>query len=313
MNRLWLRLGANRSAARRRITTALALAVVATSMIAPGRAGAQPTQASPPPECIADDKGHVNDQACVQASAPGTIWQSLALINLGTQAYMRGDYASAERLYDEARPSDPSQKMYSDAGFHAFRAATYDHVGRDREALEDARTALALLRGERLPGMPPKAVVNHFDPRELYPLILPILKKAGDPKFDEALTAYLALPVDDWIAVSNRAALLDELGDHEAAATDAMTALRLAPGNPAVLNNACFILANDKRPNEALKFCEQALQAAPEVAAVHDSYATALSMLGRCTDANDQLAKARALDPVSKDYQRTLQCVAKSD
>lgn len=86
----------------------------------------------------------MNYQACVDAAPAGSPARSLALINLGAQAYQRQNYAEAVRLYDQAQPPGGAQ-MYSDASFHANRADAYQHVGRTQEAVADARTAWLLL------------------------------------------------------------------------------------------------------------------------------------------------------------------------
>lgn len=285
-------------------TMALAVALSAPTVGAPQRAA--------PDLCRPDARGRVDFQACADAAIPGSAERSLALINLATQAFLAGDYAKAVRLYDEALPPG-GRRIYSDATFHAYRAAAYDHVGRTAEALDNARTSLAIMRHEKLEGMPdlPAEATRNTDPEALLPHILPILKRGGDPGYAAALVQYRALPATDWISYSNRAAALNELGDVPGALAANREALKLAPDHPGPLNNACYILAGAGRAAEGLPFCERAVKAAPGVAAVHDSYATALSALGRCKDAEAELALARKLDPSSVDYQRALACVAR--
>src|SRR5262249_22531307 len=92
-----------------------------------GFAVSQTAAGDVPAVCRPDATGFVNYQACVDAAPAGSPARMLALINLGTQAYQRQDYAEAVRLYDEAQPPAPAQ-IFSDASFHAYRADAYNHV-----------------------------------------------------------------------------------------------------------------------------------------------------------------------------------------
>jgi predicted Zn-dependent protease len=65
------------------------------------------------------------------------------------------------------------------------------------------------------------------------------------------------------------------------------------------------------RASEALPQCKTAVDLAPEHAALRDSYADALAALGRCKEAQSELATARRLDPAATIYQRTLICKAR--
>jgi len=260
-----------------------------------------------PTACRPDGQGRVDYAACVAVARPGSPERSLALINLGTQAFLQNDFATAVRRYDEAVL--PGQKLYSDAIFHAFRGAAYQRVGRKTEALENARTALAVLRGQRFPGVSyPKQAE---DPENVLPYILPILKEGQDPEYTSALAAYRGLPAKDWISYANRSAVLTELDDLDGAAAANAQAMKLEPNHPMVLNNACVLDTKRGRPTEALPYCTRAVAAAPDVAAVHDSRADALAALGRCAEAAGELQTARRLDPASKTYQRELACKAR--
>jgi tetratricopeptide (TPR) repeat protein len=266
------------------------------------------TAAAVPAACRPNAAGRVDFQACVDTAEKDSPERKLALINLATQAFLRMDYVTAVRLYDEAQPPGSTLKTYSDANFHAFRAAAYAHVGRDAEALENAQTVLQIMSG-KFPNMPPEA--RAADPEVLYENILPILKKGRDPAYGPTLAAYRALPARDWISYSNRAGILAELGDTSGALAANAEAMKLQPGHPAPLNNACYILAGAGRAAEGLPYCEQAVAAAPDIAPIHDSYAAALAALGRCSEANTQLGIARTLDPASIEYKRTLSCTAR--
>jgi tetratricopeptide (TPR) repeat protein len=271
-------------------------------------AGAQQQQDMPAP-CRPDATGVVDYEACLNAAPAGSPARIYALINLGSQAYLRQDYAEAVRLYDEAQPGN-GQQVFSDAAFHAYRADAYHHVGRAQDALSNAQTAFALISHSLNPSNDAWAQLSALpaDPETVYGLILPILKEGHDPHFDAALAAFNALPNVDWMSHANHAAVLDQLGDHAAALRENTQALALQPEHPQVLNTQCFVLAELDRGHEALPFCEHALRLAPDVAAVHDSYAVALAADHQCDAAQRERATTRQLDPVSVEYQQPLSC-----
>lgn len=257
------------------------------------------------PACQPDAQGRVDHKACADAAPSGSPERRLALINLGTQAFLAQDYASAVRLYDEAQPPAGKDKVYSDPVFHAFRGLSYERVGRTAEALTDARVALAMLGDAAWTARWPAA---YTDPETVLQAILPILRRAGDGGYPAALATYRALPARDWISYANRTGVLLSLDDLAGAEMANNEAMKLQPGHPAVLNNACYLMAKTGRAEQGLAFCERAIAAAPNVAAVHDSYATALAAAGRCAPAEAALAKARALDGATVEYRRKLVC-----
>lgn len=276
-------------------------AVIALTGAATAQGGEQA-----PAACRADAQGRVNYLACVEAAPVGSAARALALINLGTAAYLENNFAEAVRRYDEALP--PGKAVMSDIYFHAFRAGAYAHVGRDTEAYKDARFAMDILNGK--PGLPPEVAQVGGDREPVYISILPILKAHDDPDFPGALAGYLALPARTWADWSNRAAVLLDLKEYDAAMQASLEALKLNAVHPGVLNNHCYVLTEAGRPAEAIPFCEKAVKAAPRMAAVHHSLATALAKSGRCSEADAALADARKLDPSSSTYKRALVCTA---
>lgn len=276
-------------------------AVIAASFLLSANA----QQGELPAACKPDARGSMNYAACADAAEPGSPVRAFALINLGTAAYLQGDYAEAVKRYDEAIP--PGKTVMSDVYFHAFRGGAYAHVGRDAEAYKDARLALDMLNGK--PGLPPEALLpKGGDAQPVYETILPILKKNGDPDLAAAITAYSALPADGWVGWSNRAAVLQELGDLPAAVKASNEAMKLKPDHPAVLNNHCYVLTQAGDAAGALPYCEKAVQLAPKQAAVRHSHASALAQAGRCREAEEALAQARTLDPSSATYKQPLAC-----
>ncbi len=262
-----------------------------------------------PPECISNGQTTPDWNACLRVSPPGSQWRALPLINLGAEALQRGDYANAIRYYDEATP--PGSTITSDVSFHAFRATAYWHVDRMPEALADAQLAYRMLqRDPTLPALASDYFPPHIDTETMYALILPILSDQRAPEFAPAMQAYLAIPARDWYSYANRSAVLQEVGDASSALIESQRALDLAPGEPSILNNHCYILHSLNRDAEALPFCERALVAAPHVAAVHHSLATVLAALHRCAESERALATARRLDTATVTYQSAIACSA---
>lgn len=291
---------------------ALCLAVLVFATLT-GASGAQSSSEALPAACARDATGAVNYQACADAASPGSAARSWALINLGTQAYLAQDYAGAVRLYDQAEPTTGNH-IYSDAGFHAYRADAYQRVGRTQEALTNAQTAWAIL--SHSPSVSPailaQADSTPIDIEMVYGLILPILKDAHDASYETALAAYNALPAVDWMSYANRAVVLEELGDHAGALRANTQVLAAQPDQPQVLNTQCAVLAELGRGSEALPYCVRAVALAPDVAAVHDSYAAALAVSGQCSQANHERDEAHRLDPATQDYTRPPVCSAGS-
>lgn len=278
------------------IGLALALALAAAPQEAPGTCTISPG--------VATDWA-----ACAEALPEGSPQQRLARLNQATEAYLNRDFGEAERLYDQAAGDD---QVWSDVYLHAFRADTYQQVGRDKEAVADAHMAWLMLAGAPIaddlrPDQPP---VAEEDRRFLLSLILPILKKGRDPLFDEAFADFRALPVKDTDGYGSLALVLEQLGDLEGALEASLVTVKAEPTNPGYLNNHCYILVRAGRPAEGLPYCEKAVQGAPQVAAVRHSLAAALAGVGRCEEADAALAEARRLDPATALYQQPVACTA---
>lgn len=267
-----------------------------------------PQEVPMPAVCMADAAGITNFQACADATPAGSAPHSYALINLATNAYLEDDFATAVDLYDRAIP--PGQKVYSDVFFHTFRADTYHHVGRDAEALEDARTAWAILSGAADATTDPRDRLTLDDAGRtmvLY-LIMPLLKEGSDPAFAPAHALYLSLPVNGWLQQSQRAAALERIGDFEGALAASALALDEKPNEPGLLNNHCYTLVRAGRPAEGLTLCERAVAAQPGIAPFRQSHAAALAAVGRCDESLAELAEAQRLDPSGAIYREPLAC-----
>lgn len=268
---------------------------------------AEPDMTVPPSCRLPLDQ--INYRTCADAAPAGSAARSWALINLGRQAFIEGDMARAVRLYDEARPGE-GQEIYSDPLFHAFRGAAYEHVGRSKEALADARTSWDILSGARIvdPQNPPPTE-GEYRSFVLF-FMLPILKAGGDPAFVPAFAAYQRIPADGVDSLIRRAALLEQLGDLPGALAASEKLMKLRPDEPEQQNNHCYTLVRAERAAEGLAYCEAAVASLPEIPQFRHSYASALAQLGRCDDAERQMAEARRLDPAGATYREPLPCQA---
>lgn len=285
----------------------LAIAAFACALSAPSSALAQQQL---PPACQGAGQRVVDWQACLDALPADSGWRPLALINLGTEAFMREDYAAAVRHYDAARPRDGRQ-MLSDILFHTLRGAAYWRVGRRDDAIADADVVHRMLMRDPTLPMPPEQYLAPNVPEEMiYVYLLPVWQAGDEARFQQALARFRALPVTDWIGMSNRASTLSEVGDTAGALEFSARAVAAAPDEPAALNNHCYVLLQSGRAAEGLPFCERAVARAPTAAVARHSMAEVLAALGRCDEAEAQLAEARRLDPATAAYQAPLACVA---
>lgn len=279
----------------------IALALALTLMAAPQEV---------PPACDPTPGVATDWAACADALPEGSPQQRLARLNQATEAYLTGDYGTAERLYDAATAGD--QLVQSDVWMHTFRGDTYQQVGRAKDAVADARIAWLILSDdpayEALREM--SGPVDEEGRRFVLSLVLPILKKNRDPAFEEAFAAFRALPVKDVDGYATLAVVLEQLGDLEGALTASLVAVKAEPANAGYLNNHCYILVRAGRPAEGLPFCEKAVQGAPEVAPIRHSLASALAGAGRCAESAAALAEARRLDPATVLYQQPIACAA---
>jgi len=278
----------------------IALALVLFLAVSPQ----EPPAACQPAPGVAPDWA-----ACAEALPDGSPQQRLARLNQASEAYLNRDFGGAERLYDEAAGDD---QVWSDVWLHAFRGDTYQQVGRDKEAVADARTAWLILSddpawaGAREMSGP----VDEDGRRYLLSLVLPILKKGRDPAFEAAFASFRALPVKDVEGYATLALALEQLNDFDGALEASLVAVKAEPTHPGYLNNHCYILVRAGRPAEGLPYCEKAVQGAPDLAPIQHSLAAALAGAGRCADAEAALVEARRLDPATVLYRQSIACRA---
>ncbi|MBL8547044.1 MAG: hypothetical protein JNL81_11310 [Hyphomonadaceae bacterium] len=262
-----------------------------------------------PPQCISNGVAAPDWAACLRASPPGSQWRALPLINLGTEALQRGDYAGAVRYYDEAVP--PGQSIISDVIYHSNRARAYSHVGRNAEALVEARIAYRMLHRDPSLPMPPQTYFPPYAQSDLiYASILPVLRGGNAEEFAPAIQEFIALPATDWVSYVNRTVVLSDVEDYQAALIMSTRAVELAPDQAVALNNHCYILFKLGRAQEGLADCVSAVARAPRAGFVRHTYAEVLGALGYCEASENELAAARWLDPTNVSFQRPVPCVA---
>lgn len=276
--------------------------LLALMLDGPGRMQELPV----PPVCIGPT--FVSWQACADAAQPGSPAYSLAMINLGTEAYMRGDQCAAVDYYD--RGELPGHEVTSDVWFHTFRGDARRYVGRAEEASVDARIAWNYLLGQPPAGTPRENLRGLTEEEQAFilSLLLPILKEDDPEVLRRARTMYLALPATDWTLLSLKAGALTSLGEHDAAISASEAALNLRPDHPLSQNNHCYVLAEAGRAADAMPYCERALAALPAEGSVRHSYATALAGIGDCEAAEREMEEARRLQPASAASAKPLAC-----
>lgn len=262
--------------------------------------------------------GEVEYQACFDATPPDSDAHRLAAINLGTEAYLAGDAATALRFYDAAET--PGKTVSSDLFFHTFRADARAQGGRDTEAQADATLAWRMLKD---PASSPTGLGAGMgaetldDPTRfgVLMILLPILK-GGDPAvLQEATAGFAALTLTDWTQLSDQAAMLEGLDALPQALAASTRALALAPDEPVVLNTHCYVLTRSGRGAEGVPYCERAIAAEGDLpvqakAAIRHSLASALAGAGRCRESEARLSEAQALDPANPTYREALACTA---
>jgi Flp pilus assembly protein TadD, contains TPR repeats len=267
---------------------------------------AGPQQAPPPPACAGPT--FVSWQACADVLDERSPYYPLAMINLGTEAFVRGDRAVALRYYDKAEQS--GGQVTSDVVFHAFRADVRRFAGRNDEALADARIAWGYVEGRPAESVSPSDVVTLDDESraEILGLILPILREGDRTEFARAKAMYATLPARSWEELSVRGTTLAAIGDSAGAVATSARALAMAPQNPGAQNNHCYILFQAGRAAEGLPLCEAAVAAEPEMAPFRHSLAAALAAVGQCNRSREELGQARRLEPMSALYQESIAC-----
>jgi tetratricopeptide (TPR) repeat protein len=237
-----------------------------------------------------------------------------AQIEIGVNADNEGNSVAAVAAFDAADRAAPGF-LFLSPEVHAIRATSFNNVGREDDALREARLAYDFITEG--PTVSKEIRVEFFasspyvDLDLVYTSTLIILKKNNDPRFEPGLRTYLARIPTTGTGWSNRGLLLNELKRFPDAIAASQQALTQLPREPGVLNNHCFILASAGKSAEGLPFCERAIRLRPNSTAIRSSYSTVLANLGRCTQAAEQKAIALRLDPNDEEALKPLECTPK--
>jgi len=268
---------------------------------------AQEPLSDDPPECHWPAGQPEQWGACAAAAQEGSPPWVMSHMNLGTNAFLEHDFERAAHHYDLSK-SSALGNTYSDPFLHAYRSATFLHVGRQADALEDARTVLYFIEQD-LSGVQEAAPsLTDANLIVLYESILEVLVAAEAPEAEQALEAFRSLPADSVYDVMNRAAVFTELGLYDEAMPFSEVALERSNNHPAALNNHCYLLTLMGRADEAVGYCEQAIATEPDEPTLLHSYAAALAAAGRCEEADANLTRAAELNPSAVAYQEPLAC-----
>ena len=261
-----------------------------------------------PESCEAAIAGQGDDllrwKSCFEDAEPNSGPWFLAAMNLGTEAFYRNDHETAASYYRQTMTE--RFKTFSDIILHANRAATFETTGDTAFAEKDAMAAWRLFqRGETLmPGVPLDDGIKGY----VLVNILEPLQQADPDAFETAKAAYLALPLEDLQDRANRAALLQNIGELDAAIEESETLLVALPDNAQVLNNHCYMLHEAGRDEEAETYCRQALEIMPDAAPIKHSLASVLAGLGQCEQAETLRLEAKAASPSTAAYDEKLAC-----
>ncbi len=226
-------------------------------------------------------------------------YRSLAYINLGTIFFREGNFSVAANYYDLADVGVGS--VSSDPLFHAYRASTYNKIGRGDEAVRDADKVVDWLKSND---------TNNIQLlKELVEKIIPIYYQNNRPEsFQLVLRFYIGLKDNDWIDYLNKSSVLSAVDRYDDAIVFAKKAIDMQPNHPATLNSYCYVLAKSGEPAKALPYCEKALKIEPDRAEIWHSQAFVLAEMGKCKESEKSRLQAKKLQPRDKEYMNPLPC-----
>lgn len=198
---------------------------------------------------------------CLGRSSPADVTGSIGAGGGGARAEAWRQHAAALGARYEANPSDPALAV---AYARALRAT-------DRSAQAVAVLQQAALRS----------------PRSLEVLAAYGKALADAGRFGEAgeVLSRAHMPErPDWRILSAQGAVADQMGDHAGAQRYYEAALKIVPGEPAVLSNLGLSYALAKRLDDAERVLREAAQRGPD-ARVRQNLALVLGLQGRFAEA----------------------------
>ena len=207
------------------------------------------------------------DQPPVDPAALASLWYRLG------RAYQGGDLADLDEaisLFSKALDVYPqSVDVYSSRGL--------SYLERGREG--DASRAIADLT--QAVAISPDAVSAHINRAVAF------MERGRPGDLREALTGLnraIGLEPESVGALLNRGVVHSAIGDMEKSIADLRRAQELDPSDFTVNNTLCWQLGVQRRPEEALPFCDLALQDDPDGQA-RDSRGLVYALMGRHADA----------------------------
>jgi Tfp pilus assembly protein PilF len=139
----------------------------------------------------------------------------------------------------------------------------------------------------------------------------------SEDKLDDArqrLSAIIASHPDSVPGQLFFARLEEASGNAAAAAEHYRKALSLDSGNAPALNNLAYLLANNRQPDEGLKYAQQAKQLAPDSPAVDDTLGWVYYQKGMYSSAVTQLRSAVSREPTARrQYHLAMACLKAGD
>ncbi len=261
-----------------------------------------------PAECQLALEGKGMWQECLDISAEGHPIKHLAHMNIATTAFKSYEFEKAARHYDLSVPKDGYSQ--SDIFLHTYRAASFLRVGRIEDANSDALIVNELLEANNF-GIPNNIELTKEMRKIVLEVHLQTLFELKHEQSDTYFSEYLNFPVSSFYDLVNRAALLTEVEEYQAAKPYSEKAVSLAAGQDfeaGVLNNHCYLLASMNEGEEAVEFCEKAIELSPNIAGFYHSYSSALVVMGDCKAAQNAMKTAAELEPSTVKFQRKVEC-----
>ncbi|MBK9175819.1 MAG: tetratricopeptide repeat protein [Flavobacteriales bacterium] len=207
-------------------------------------------------------------------------------------------------------------------------AILFSHLGRTQEAFEDVTEAMRLRPDSIGPYLNRASyyLSTSMPDRSLADLEsgLARCRKAEDSasfylnmgaaygqmrKFQDALRSYdnaLALKPDDWGSLSNKAAVLDDLGRPDEAKTIYLKLHAQKPEEVVILNNLGFLASNQGDHAEAMRWFDKARKLTPDDAVVLNNLAYAQLRIGSVDEALRNVQRSIKLYPANSYAHRNL-------
>lgn len=243
-------------------------------------------------------------ESCAKDAEPNSPIYLLAHANLGTRAYLEGDFGTAARHYDLSAPD--GLNMFSDAFLQLYRSTTFVRVGRMDDAKRDVSVLLSQLETGQL-GMGNRIPFSDDVLLQIYPTLISTLRELNMmEEMDSVVASYAVLPANDFYAIANKAAVFAEIGRYGEALPLSEKLIESHPEHPAILNNHCYLLTLMERGEDAVPFCQKAVAIEPDISSFQHSLAEAFAESHQCPEALAAKRRALELEPDNVSFQEPL-------